>query len=121
MKKLISSREAKPGKVQHKQPCSDCPMRRDALPGWLGGATPEEYARLCHSDETVDCHAITGQQCAGVAIYRKNVLKRCDPPNLMLPGDTSAVFASPVEFLDHHTLTPGRIKLIRAQLKETAS
>ena len=99
---LISSDEAVKGKAQHTKPCSDCPMTRTALRGWLGGATPEEYRRLAHSDTVVDCHAIRRTQCAGMAIYRANVVKRCDPPNLVLPKDERAVFASPMEFLKHH-------------------
>lgn len=88
--------------AQHLHPCPDCPMARSALPGWLGGATPEEYVRLAHSDTVVACHCIRDSQCAGMAIYRANVCKRCDPPNLKLPKDTDRVFASPFEFLDHH-------------------
>lgn len=101
-RQLISSAEAVEGKVQHTTPCSDCPMTRTALKGWLGGATPDEYVRLAHSDHVVDCHAIKNTQCAGIAIYRRNVVKRCDPPNLVLPKDTEAVFSTPMEFLEHH-------------------
>lgn len=101
-RKLISSDKAIRGKVQHTRPCSDCPMARLALPGWLGGADPEEYRRLAHSDALVSCHAIRGTQCAGIAIYRANVAKRCDPPNLVMPKDQRLVFATPMEFLAHH-------------------
>jgi hypothetical protein len=76
-------------------------MRRDSLPGWLGGASAEEYQRLAHSDEQVNCHVILNQQCAGIAIYRKNVFKRVDPPNLELPADRELVFGLG-EFLPHH-------------------
>lgn len=82
-------------------------MTRAALSGWLGGATPEEYVRLAHSDCVVNCHAIENQQCAGMAIYRANVVKRCDPPNLRLPKDTEKVFATPMEFVAHHSKLPG--------------
>jgi hypothetical protein len=99
--KLISSDDGRRSNRQHKTPCSDCPMRRDSLPGWLGGATPEEYKLLAHSDEVVDCHVITNQQCAGMAIYRANVVKRCEPPNLVLPKDHKLVFGFG-EFLPHH-------------------
>ena len=78
-------------------------MARASLPGWLGGATPDEYRCLAHSDQVVNCHVISNQQCAGMAIYRANVVKRCDPPNLKLPKDTSKVFATPMEFMAHHT------------------
>lgn len=101
---MTNSEEAVRGTVQHKQPCHDCPMRRNAIPGWLGSSTPDEYRSLCHSDARVDCHAILGQQCAGVAIYRKNVCKRADPPLLSLPADRQAVFATPMEFVAHHAM-----------------
>lgn len=94
---------------QHTQPCSDCPMTRDALPGWLGGATPQEYRLLAHSDTVVPCHVILNQQCAGMAIYRANVVKRCDPPNLVLPCDKVKVFATPMEFLEHHEKGPSAL------------
>lgn len=87
---------------QHTTPCSDCPMRRDSVPAWLGGNTPELYQRLAHSDEIVHCHVISNQQCAGMAIYRANVCKRVDPPGLKLPADKVLVLGLG-EFLPHHT------------------
>lgn len=107
---LVSSREAVVGKVQHKAPCTDCPMARRALPGWLGGATPEEYARLAHSDHVVNCHMIKRTQCAGMAIYRANVFKRTLPLNIQLPKDHEAVFSNPMEFLAHHSRNPADTK-----------
>ena len=77
-------------------------MARRSLPGWLGGSSAAEYARLAHSDQQVDCHVLRGVQCAGMAIYRRNVAKQIDPPGLTLPADREAVFASPIEFLAHH-------------------
>ena len=101
---ITASTDAVPLAGQPARPCHDCPMRRNALPGWLGGATPEEYLRLIHSDLRVDCHAFNGPQCAGVAIYRANVYKKSrDPTVLRLPMDTHAVFGTPLEFLTHHT------------------
>lgn len=106
--KCISSDEAKPARKQLSRPCSDCPMARSALPGWLGGATPDEYVRLAHSDVVVPCHAYKGSQCAGMSIYRANVCKRRDPPQVLLPADESRVFATPMEFLAHHTRITSR-------------
>ena len=101
-RRLVSSEEAVPAKVQHTQPCGDCPMARASLPGWLGGATAEGYVRLAHSDHLVDCHTLKHTQCAGMAIYRRNVCKRVDEPGLRLPADRELVFATPMEFLAHH-------------------
>lgn len=101
-RKLIEFGQGPEAKVQITQPCTDCPMARDALPGWLGGATPQEYRQLAHSDAVVACHVHGNVQCAGMAIYRRNVCKRTDPPNLTLPADRVKVFAHPGEFLAHH-------------------
>lgn len=105
MRKFIAAGEMPPAKGQLTKPCSDCPLRRDALSGWLGGATPEEYARLCHSDEVVECHVHAGSWCAGLAIYRSNVIKS-QPPEHKLPADHAAVFSSLMEFVAHHTRRP---------------
>lgn len=99
---MTISDEALVKRRQHTKPCHDCPMRRNAIPGWLGDSTAHEYRTLCHSDAVVPCHAYKGPQCAGMAIYRANVVKRCDPPNLKLPADRELVFATPMEFMAHH-------------------
>lgn len=103
MKKLISVDEAVPHKGPLKAPCSDCPFRRDALRGWLGGSTPEEFIAMAHSDTAYPCHAFLGPQCAGLAIYRANVAKLPRSPHVQrLNADRVAVFASIKEFLAHH-------------------
>lgn len=102
MPRLVSSDDAVEAQGQHTQPCEDCPMARTALPAWLGGSTPEDYCRLAHSDHIVGCHTLKGAQCAGMAIYRSNVVKRVDPPGLRLPADHSLCFSTPMEFLEHH-------------------
>lgn len=101
-RRLISSAEAKQAKCQHKAACSDCPWARTALPGWLGGATIDDWLRVAHHDVKVDCHTLKGAQCAGIAIYRRNVVKRTEPPLLTLEADRSKVFATPMEFRTHH-------------------
>lgn len=103
MRQLVSSDEAVKGTVQHRRPCSDCPWSRGALPGWLGGGSIEDWLQTAHRDFHVNCHVIDNMQCAGLAIYRRNVCKRVDPPLLELPADKVAVFATPAEFRHHHT------------------
>lgn len=102
MKKLIAIGEAEPASKQLTGACSDCPLRRDAIRGWLGGSTPEEYVRLCHSDEVVECHVHAGSRCAGLAIYRRNTCKR-QPAEHTLPSDHVTIFSNQIEFLKHHT------------------
>lgn len=101
MKKLIAIDEAAPTTKQLTKACSDCPLRRDALPGWLGGSTTEQYARLCHSDAVVGCHVHAGSRCAGLAIYRRNTCK-WQPPEHALPADHDAVFSNIMQFTSHH-------------------
>lgn len=101
MRKLIANGEGKRATKPLTAPCSDCPMRRDALPGWLGGYSADEYRMLSHSDCKVECHVHNGSRCAGMAIYRTNVCK-WQPPEDKLPGDEFAVFSTPMEFMAHH-------------------
>lgn len=101
-RKLISSDEAVKGTCQHTKPCSDCPFSRESLPGWLGGGDVDDWVRAAHSDMVLPCHVIDNMQCAGAAIYRRNVAKLPMPPNLILEKDKETVFASPMEFKAHH-------------------
>ena len=90
------------------KPCKDCPWRRIAMPGWLGEQySPEEFVAIAHSEMQFPCHRTIEQreqhQCAGMAIYRANVVKiPRDPSTLRLPADKSAVFAAAPEFVEHH-------------------
>lgn len=106
-RQFISADQAVDAKRQHTRPCSDCPWARKALNGWLGSMSADEWVRVAHSDALVDCHTLRGAQCAGIAVYRRNVCKRADPPNLRLEADRETVFATPAEFKDHHSRLPG--------------
>lgn len=103
-RKLIDSEtEGRTSTRQHRTPCSDCPWRRDSLPGWLGALKPDAWIEVAHGESRVDCHVITNQQCAGVAVYRANVCKTPrDAKLLQLPADRAKVFAWSTEFLEHH-------------------
>lgn len=103
----MTSEEAKPSKKQHTKPCSDCPWTRTSLNGWLGSASVGWWIDIAHSETLVDCHTVSNQQCAGITIYRANVCKLTrDPEILRLPADRKTVFASRVEFVDHHSKSP---------------
>lgn len=107
-KKLITTNEAVRAKGQHKQPCSDCPWARASLPGWLGGSTADDWLKEGHGDHSIPCHVFSGAQCAGAAIYRRNVLKTPrDPECLRLEANREVVFATPVEFKQHHERPAG--------------
>lgn len=102
-RQLISSSEAVPCDTQHEKPCSDCPWARASLPGWLGGLSVDEWLTAVRHDGRVDCHTRLGPQCAGAAIFRRNIAKLPrDHSLLMLPRDTELVFASGDEFRAHH-------------------
>lgn len=108
-KRLVTIDEAVPAQGQHKKPCSDCPWSRDSLPGWLGGETVEAWLAEAHSDNEIPCHTLKGAQCAGSAIYRRNVLKTPrDAGVLRLEADRELVFATPSEFKEHHEKRPHR-------------
>jgi hypothetical protein len=98
------------------KPCEDCPFRRNAIPGWLAGQSPADYCSMAHSETLIECHCHVKDgkhiQCAGAAIYRANTFKRVALPCITLPADRKSVFATPVEFLEHHSekkLTPKQI------------
>ena len=102
---LKTSDQAVKATCQHKKPCADCPWSRNAVPGWLGSSSSEQWIQEAHSDSIIPCHTLDGAQCAGAAIYRKNV---CKSPRykdvLVLPADREAVFKSPMEFKEYHEL-----------------
>lgn len=64
---------------------------------------PEEYRRIAHSETPVACHVHCNQQCAGMAIYRKNVVQRAD---FTLPADTENVFGFKHTFMEYHKKGP---------------
>lgn len=111
-RQLLTSDDAVIGKVQHKNPCSDCPWSRDSIPGWLGGSSTEDWVKVAHSDSLSFCHVIHNQQCAGLAIYRRNVCKQVIPPLLELPADKKKVFGFPTEFVEHHAGKDGLQKFL---------
>lgn len=88
--------------TQHRSPCGDCPWARNSLPGWLGGLTAAEFCDIARSDEPYGCHTMTNQQCAGMAVFRRNTCKLPRPPALVLPADHASVFSTHAEFSAHH-------------------
>lgn len=107
--KLIHSRLEYVSNKQHRVPCSDCPFRRNSLPGWLGTQSPEQFIQRAHGEYTYNCHVINNQQCAGMAVYRANVCKKPRYEGaLTLPKNPVVVFASPKEFLEHHKKLLGK-------------
>lgn len=104
---LTTEEEATESNVQHKRPCADCPWRRKSIPGWLGSGDVASWLQAAHGEARVDCHTVKGDpqpQCAGVAIYRANVLKLPrDPETLRLKKNPTVVFDNPADFARHHS------------------
>lgn len=106
--KFIASSEAKSTKKQHVVPCSDCPWRRNSLPGWLGPLDARQWLAVAHGDGEPGCHTCRTpdggcRSCAGLAMFRANVCKvPRDPEALRLSPNTVTVFASNSEFEAHH-------------------
>jgi hypothetical protein len=102
------------------QPCKECPLRRDAMPGYLGGYTPEMYIEVLHSPASIACHSSPGfhkgdigrqRSCTGVAAFRANVDHICQIGGVTthaqnatdaIGKDTDKFFATDQEFIDHH-------------------
>lgn len=100
------------------KPCSDCPFRRKAMPGWLGASSPEGFIDCMQRDEPLPCHQTidyddpkwlvkwmqqrenTGSMCAGALIFMANKLQH-HPFQKMQP-DHENVFSNSVEFVRHH-------------------
>lgn len=107
-KQMITGDQAQVTKQQHTSPCSDCPFRRDSIPGWLGRMSVDEWVELAHGEGQADCHTKKqvngdGWACAGLAIYRANVAKAPRDPEIMrLPADREKVFSFG-EFRKHHS------------------
>ena len=104
---LVSSDQAVPATCQHTSPCADCPWARKSLNGWLGGASIDWWLQAARGEGVIPCHALTGAQCAGAAIFRRHICKLPrDRDALKLPADQVKVFAHDAEFRDHHSASP---------------
>jgi hypothetical protein len=97
-----------------KDPCKECPVARAALPGALGGYTPEQYLEVLHGPADLACHMSPGfpddvtrqRSCTGVAMYRANCglapAGRSAYDAVQATGPDDRAFASPEEFARHH-------------------
>lgn len=108
-RQLVSGDEAVVVMRDPTTPCGDCPFARTALAGWLADSTPAAWLAMAHGETRMECHTQTrvdgGVHCAGAAIYRANVCKLPRHPDAAypLPADRALVFATPHEFVAHHT------------------
>lgn len=101
------------------KPCSDCPFRKDSMPGWIGtfdGA--DELRRAALSETPFGCHTrgghVTNQtdllqpQCVGRLVFTRKCAKRFRSPALAEMQDVAVRFTNPdtvlgmKEFEEHH-------------------
>lgn len=95
-----------------KEPCNDCPWRRNAIPGWLGPMSAEEWCEAAHGEVAIACHqtipdgggwAPNTLQCRGAASFRANICKSPRNPTIETgPADRERVFAWDDEFKEYH-------------------
>lgn len=108
------------GDLKHTQPCSQCPWRRAAAPGWLGADSPEGFLSTTLGEAEMPCHATIDYDdpnwkarlaeaplCAGALIFLKNTAKSPRNPHLAaavdaVQEDHDTVFTHGGEFLEHH-------------------
>lgn len=106
--------------VKHKTPCRECPFRRAAPKGWLGGGTVDEWmGDLTVGDCAFACHMAESagklRYCAGSMILMRNSLKSPRDPkfyadSLRYSADVERVFQWAHEFNEHHRGGPLEIK-----------
>jgi len=98
--------------------CAECPLSRACQPGALGGYSAQQYLEVLYGIGDLACHMSKGfnqhdkgvntqRSCTGVAIFRRNVGHRRLAGNALAAADavepdTKTVFASPIEFAEHH-------------------
>lgn len=100
--------------LHHKTPCSECPWRREHMPGWLGGYSIDAFlGQIQHDGPPLPCHKTipTGGEarsmCAGALIFMRNSCKSAQHPDYgdareQVEPDPVAVFQWPHEFRAHH-------------------
>lgn len=94
---------------QHTQPCRECPFRRVAPAGYLGGNDPKSFARDANTDGPFPCHLamhrVNPAQCAGRAVMWANQCKRSRDDSVpRLSRDTEKVFGHIGQFNKHHQI-----------------
>lgn len=112
--------------LKFRQPCNDCPWRRNAASGWLGADTPEGFMAMTlqgHDCATAGpCHQSIdygdpdwretqypqSALCVGALQFLNNWLRQPYGPDLVeacrAVGTNENVFARPEEFLRYHSV-----------------
>jgi len=71
-----------------KSPCAECPFRKTALNGWLGGLTAQETSDLVLSEANFACHKTRHKanekmsRCKGSQLF---LINHCKLPKINMP------------------------------------
>jgi len=105
-------------KCRHTEPCKECPWRKAAPAGWLGGHSAEVYADAVAGNEVPACHLRDlgpeddeTSMCAGaLAVLANSCTSAWKTPGgdeaRKTVGRRPDCFAHPKEFFEHHTGRP---------------
>jgi hypothetical protein len=119
-------------KLHHKVPCSECPWRKIAPAGWLGGYTAEQYADPVADNEVPACHLRdhgpdNGETafCVGsLSTMANSCTSAWKSPGgdeaKKIVGRRDDTFAHPALFYEHHTGKPYVRSFLRAMGEATA-
>jgi len=115
-------------KLHHTTPCNECPWRKEAPAGWLGGFTAEFYTDAVMNNEVPACHCRDhGPEddntafCAGAlsvmangCVSAWNALGEGEQARQTV-GRRDDTFGHPVLFYQYHAGTPYVHPLIRSK------
>lgn len=101
-----------------KTPCIECPFRKDALRGFLGGFSVQETIECAKSESEFHCHltredGLQPKTCAGRMLFVSNLGKSFRNQELekirkflkeSTPEEIKNTILSYREFIQHHTV-----------------
>ena len=115
-------------KLCHEEPCPECPWRKIAAAGWLGGHGADYYADAVQANEVPPCHMQDfgpddprSAMCAGALSVMAN---QCIMPHKTPGGETARrtvgpradTFGHVALFYQHHTGEPYVHPLLRSRV-----
>lgn len=104
--------------LEHTEPCSECPWRKEAPAGWLGGVEKFYYSDAIAAGEIPNCHKSTTAFCAGACSVMANMIKipfkqEGAAPAVTTVGKREDTFSHFANFHQHHHGEPWVHPLMR--------
>lgn len=98
-------------KLKHTEPCKQCPWRKIAPAGWLGGNDPHTYTDLVQMNTAANCHMHPKGEavfCAGSLAVLNNSCTAARYPDgagkaADAVGQRDDCFKWPADFYRHHS------------------